>query len=108
MNHSHHRTERLNLTNAAQQLGMSVRALGQRIQAGEIKTEHIAGYNFVPLDDVARFAGALRDGARASAEVAEQERKDQENVVVRDEIARDMKYLNERAKTIGMGFLAED
>ena len=77
MNNSHHRTERLNVGNAARALNMSVRTLGERIQRGDVKTEYIAGYTFVPVDEIQRFSAALKEEARA-AEVAEQEQAEQE------------------------------
>lgn len=77
MIYNHHRTERLNVTNAARQLRMSVPALGARIQRGDVRTEHIAGYTFIPVDEVKRVAAAIKEEARV-AEVAEQEQAEQE------------------------------
>ena len=77
MTASHHRTERLNVVNAARALNMSVPVLGERIQRGDVKTEYIAGYTFVAVDEVQRFSAALKEEARA-AQAAESERAEQE------------------------------
>ena len=78
----HHRTERLNIINAARQLHMSVPALGERIQRGDVKTEYIAGYTFVPLDEVNRLSAAIKEERRvaedAASEIAAQEQRERD------------------------------
>ena len=96
-----HRTELLNVVNAARQLGMSVHALGQRIRANEIETEYHGGYVFVPLDEISRFADARREEARA-AEVAEQEQRDREQREADGSfIVREMAHLRGLARQYG-------
>ncbi len=103
-----HRTERLNVVNAALQLGMSVAVLGERIQRGDVTTEYIAGYTFIPLDEIDRFAAALEEERRV-AEVEERERAAEEQRE-RDGafIAREMSYLQDLAVKYGYTPITED
>ena len=96
-----HRTERLNVVNAARALKMSVAVLGERIQRGDVQTEYIAGYTFIPLDEIDRFAAELEEERRV-AEVEERERAAEEQRE-RDGafIAREMAHLQELAERHG-------
>lgn len=93
---------------AAQRLSLPVRALVGRINAGKVKTKFNGRHNFISDSEIERVSGELQREAEATAAAEQEQQKAQEQVVVRDEIARDMKHLNERAKKIGMEFLAED
>ena len=107
VNH-HHRTERLNVVNAARALNMSIPALGERIQAGDLTTEYHGGYTFVPIAEVHRFADVLREEARA-AEVADQERRDQEKRETDGAfLVREMAHLQELAERYGYTPITED
>ena len=107
MNNSHHRTERLNIVNAARALNMSVPALGERIQAGDLTSEFHGGYTFIPVAEVHRFADALREEAKAAQE-AESERARQED---REKdgafIAREMTHLEGLARKYGYSRIDE-
>ena len=96
-----HRTERLNVVNAARQLGMSVPALGQRIQDGEVKTEYHGGYTFVSLEEIDRLRAAREEEFKA-AQVAEQEQKDREQREADGSfIVREMAHLRGLARQYG-------
>ena len=99
---------RYNLNESARRLRMPVNALIRRLDAGDIESEFNGRGNFISASEITRFSAERRREAQAEAEAEQEQQKAQEDEVVRDEIARDMKHLNERAKKIGMGFLAED
>ena len=108
MSATHHRTERLNIINAANALRMSVPALGERIQRGDVQTEYIAGYTFIRLGEIDRFAAALAEEAR-EAQAAEDERRAEEQRE-RDgqHIVREIGHLRELAESYGFTSPAED
>ena len=72
-----HFKERYNVENAARQLGMSVPALGQRIQDGEITTQFVHGYTFIAADEIDAFADRRQQEFEA-AQQAESARAAQE------------------------------
>ncbi len=103
-----HRTQRRNIVNAARQLGMSVPALGQRIQDGDVKTEHHGGYTFVSLEEIDRLRAAREDERKAD-EAAESARMGQEQREADGAfIAREMSYLQELAEKYGYTPITED
>ena len=71
-----HFKERYNVENAARQLGMSVSALGARIQAGEITTEYVHGHTFIAAGEIDAFTVRRRQEFEA-AQQAESGRADQ-------------------------------
>lgn len=72
-----HFKERYNVVNAARELGMSVPALGERIQAGEIATEYVHGHTFIAADEIDAFAVRRRQEFEAAVQ-AESARAAQE------------------------------
>ena len=92
----------------ARRLKMPVGTLVKRINAGEVEVKFNGRENFISAGEITRVSANLRREAEATAAAEQKQQKAQKKEVVRDEIARDMQHLNERAKKIGMGFLAED
>ena len=72
-----HFKERYNIENAARQLGMSVPALGEHIQAGDIVTEYVHGHTFIAADEIDAFS-ARRQQELEADDVAEDARREQE------------------------------